>query len=61
MVTVRVATHVALPFVPDLLGGGASFGLDAEHRVPIGQYQEPGEVGARDPRPAADERARRRS
>ena len=33
---------VALPFIPDLLGGAASFGLDAEHHVPIGQYQEPG-------------------
>jgi hypothetical protein len=42
VVTVRVATKVALPFVPDLLGGGGTFGLDAVQHVPIGQYQEPG-------------------
>ena len=42
VVSVRVETQVDLPFVPDLLGGAASFGLDAEHHVPIGQYQEPG-------------------
>jgi hypothetical protein len=43
VVRVRVATHVSLPFVPDVLGGPVSFGLDAVHHVPIGQYQEPGE------------------
>jgi hypothetical protein len=41
VVTVRVSSHVALPFLPDLLGGGATFALSAEHAVPIGQYQEP--------------------
>ena len=44
VVTVRVETRVVLPFVPDFLGGAASFGLDAVHRVPLGQYQEPGEA-----------------
>jgi hypothetical protein len=42
VVTVRVSTHVALPFVPDVLGGRAGFALDAVSRVPIGQYQDPG-------------------
>lgn len=42
VVRVRVATHVPLPFIPDLLGGGATFALDAEHRVPIGQYRDTG-------------------
>jgi hypothetical protein len=37
---------VALPFVPDFLGGATSFRLDAVHRVPIGQYQEPGEAAS---------------
>jgi Flp pilus assembly protein TadG len=41
VVIVRVATSVPLPFVPELLGGAASFQLDAEHHVPIGQYQQP--------------------
>jgi hypothetical protein len=41
LITVRIETHVALPFVPDLLGGSATFALDAELDVPIGQYQEP--------------------
>jgi Flp pilus assembly protein TadG len=41
VITVRVATRVKLPLLPDVLGGGApSFALDAEHTVPIGQYQE---------------------
>jgi hypothetical protein len=44
VVTVRVETRVALPFVPDILGGAATFKLDATHRVPIGQFQEPGEA-----------------
>jgi hypothetical protein len=46
VVTVRVETKVALPFVPDFLGGATSFRLDAVHRVPIGQYQEPGEAAS---------------
>ena len=39
-VTVRVESRVVLPFIPDFLGGGASFGLSAEQVVPIGQYQQ---------------------
>ena len=46
VVTVRIETQVALPFLPGLLGGGAEFRLDAEHHVPIGQYQEPGRVAS---------------
>jgi hypothetical protein len=42
VVTVRVATHVVLPFIPDFLGGRAAFVLDAVERVPIGQYQDSG-------------------
>jgi Flp pilus assembly protein TadG len=44
VVTVRIETGVALPFIPDFMGGAAKFRLAAEHQVPIGQYQEPGEV-----------------
>ena len=41
MITVRVASRVDLPLLPDVLGGQApSFALDASHTVPIGQYQE---------------------
>ncbi len=41
VITVRVATSVDLPLLPDVLGGGRpSFALDASHTVPIGQYQE---------------------
>ena len=41
VVTVRVATHVELPLLPSVLGGGApTFALSASHTVPIGQYQE---------------------
>jgi hypothetical protein len=41
VITVRVATRVDLPLLPEVLGGGApSFALDARHTVPIGQYQE---------------------
>ncbi|GAB3201493.1 hypothetical protein GCM10027062_23910 [Nocardioides hungaricus] len=41
VVTVRVASRVDLPLLPDFLGGGApSFALDATHTVPIGQFQE---------------------
>jgi hypothetical protein len=46
VVIVRIRTHVDVPFLPEVLGDGATFGLDAEHLVPIGQYQEPGEVGS---------------
>jgi Flp pilus assembly protein TadG len=46
VVTVRIETQVALPFIPELLGGAATFRLDAEHQVPIGQYQEPGQVAS---------------
>ena len=42
VVTVRITSSVALPFIPDLLGCGATFALSARHDVPIGQYQEPG-------------------
>ena len=43
VITVRVATRVALPALPDLLGSGApSFALDATHTVPVGQFQEVG-------------------
>ena len=41
VITVRVATRVDLPLLPDVLGGQRpGIALDAEHRVPIGQYQE---------------------
>lgn len=41
VITVRVATRVDLPLLPQVLGGQApTFALDAEHTVPIGQYQE---------------------
>jgi Flp pilus assembly protein TadG len=40
VVTVRVSTATPLPLVPELLGSKPSFALDAEHTVPIGQYQE---------------------
>lgn len=41
VITVRVATAVELPLFPDFFGGGAPrFALDAEHTVPIGQFQE---------------------
>lgn len=43
VVTVRVATSVALPALPEVLGSGApSFALDATHTVPVGRYQEVG-------------------
>ena len=43
VITVRVATEVALPALPDVLGSGRpAFALDATHTVPIGQYQEIG-------------------
>lgn len=41
MITVRVRSRVALPLMPDVLGGGRpSFRLDATHTVPIGRYVE---------------------
>jgi hypothetical protein len=41
VVTVRVATRVDLPLLPEVLGGQSpSFALDASHAVPIGQYHE---------------------
>ena len=41
VITVRVASRVELPLLPEVLGGQApTFALDAEHTVPIGQYQE---------------------
>ena len=41
VITVRVASKVALPLLPEILGGDRpSFALDASHTVPIGQYQE---------------------
>lgn len=43
VITVRIDSHVALPLMPDVLGGGAPrFDLDASHTVPIGQYVEAG-------------------
>ncbi len=45
VITVRVASRVDL-LLPDVLGGGTpSFALDAEHTVPIGQYQEVDRAG----------------
>jgi Flp pilus assembly protein TadG len=41
VITVRVATSVPIPVLPDVLGGDApAFALDATHTVPVGQYQE---------------------
>ena len=43
VVTVRVASRVALPLMPDLFGSGRpSFDLDATHTVPVGRYREVG-------------------
>ena len=43
VITVRVDSAVALPLLPDVLGGGAPhFALHATHTVPIGQFQEVG-------------------
>jgi hypothetical protein len=45
VITVRIATRVDLPLMPDVLGGDKpSFALDATHTVPIGQYQEVGDA-----------------
>lgn len=44
VITVRVDSHVALPLMPQVLGGEAPrFDLDAAHTVPIGQYVEAGQ------------------
>jgi len=41
VITVRVASRVDLPLLPEVLGGQApTFALDSSHTVPIGQYQE---------------------
>ncbi|CAN5332312.1 hypothetical protein BH09ACT12_BH09ACT12_13620 [soil metagenome] len=41
VITVRVASRVVLPLMPDFLGGDKpSFALDSTHTVPIGRYQE---------------------
>lgn len=41
VITVTVSSKVALPLMPDILGGDKpSFALSASHRVPIGQYVE---------------------
>lgn len=43
VVTVVIQSRVDLPFLPDVLGGGApSFALDASHTVPSGQFRETG-------------------
>ena len=41
VIVVHIETHVSLPFLPSFLGDDATFALDGEHTVPIGQYQEP--------------------
>jgi Flp pilus assembly protein TadG len=47
VVTVRVATRVDLPLLPEVLGGQApTFALDASHSVPVGEYQEVTDVPA---------------
>jgi Flp pilus assembly protein TadG len=41
VITVRVSTHVDIPVLPAVLGGGSpSVALDASHTVPVGQYHE---------------------
>jgi hypothetical protein len=43
VITLSIDSHVALPLMPQVLGGGAPrFDLDASHTVPIGQYVEAG-------------------
>lgn len=45
VVTLRLATSVALPWLPASLGlGTPRFALDATHTVPIGQFQEVGDA-----------------
>lgn len=44
VITVRIRSSVALPLLPDVLGGGEPrFALSATHTVPIGRYQEVGD------------------
>lgn len=41
VITVHVHTHVDLPWLPFVLGGGApTFALDADNTVPIGRFRE---------------------
>jgi Flp pilus assembly protein TadG len=41
IITVRVASRVVLPLMPDFLGGDKpSFHLDSTHTLPIGRYRE---------------------
>lgn len=41
VITVRVATEVTLPLLPDVLGAGSpTFALRSSHTVPIGQFHE---------------------
>lgn len=43
VITVRIESGVALPLLPDALGGGQQrFSLDATHTVPVGRYRETG-------------------
>jgi hypothetical protein len=42
-IVVRLSSSIALPLVPEALGGGApSFAISSEHRVPFGRYREVG-------------------
>jgi hypothetical protein len=48
VVTVRIDSRVTLPWLPESAGMGEPvFTLDASHTVPIGQFQEVGDAGAR--------------
>lgn len=43
VITVVVDSAVALPFLPEVLGGGSpTFALEASHAVPFGQFREAG-------------------
>ena len=43
VITVRIASSVVLPLLPDALGGGQPrFTFDATHTVPVGRYREIG-------------------
>jgi len=47
VITVRLATSVALPWLPASFGlGEPVFALDSSHTVPIGQFQEVGDAAA---------------
>lgn len=41
VVTVRVASGVALPWLPAVLGTPPLFVVESTHAVPVGRYQEP--------------------